>query len=95
MLSAEVIGTEGTYYFACVDQSNNMSDIVTKSFYKTSFVVDHGTITTPKVLTMEGNKYNLPTPTADNKYGMIGNWYTNNEYSEGEKEYGTEYEPIS
>ncbi|MBR2712128.1 MAG: BspA family leucine-rich repeat surface protein [Bacilli bacterium] len=95
MLSAEVIGTEGTYYFACVDQSNNMSDIVTKSFYKTSFVVDHGTITTPKVLTMEGNKYNLPTPTADNKYGMIGNWYTNNEYSEGEKEYGTEYEPTS
>ena len=95
MQSAVIIGTEGDYYFACKDESNNISDIITQSFYKTSLEVEHGSLPTDRVLTMNANKITLPVPTPENKYSMIGSWYTNSDYTGDVLEYGSEYEPNS
>ena len=95
MNTANIISTEGKYYFACKDSSGNIGEVVEKSFYKTTLVVENGTVTPNKVLTMEGNKFNLPTPEANSGYEMEGHYYTNNSYTEGEITYNTEYIPNS
>ena len=41
-------------------------------FYKTTLVVENGTVTPNKILTMEGNKFNLPEPSANTGYEMQG-----------------------
>ena len=94
MNTVNVISTEGKYYFVCKDSSGNIGEVVEKSFYKTTLVVENGTVNPNKILTMEGNKFNLPTPTAIDKYEPIGSYYTNSSLTDGKIDYEEEYEPI-
>ena len=88
------INDKGTYYLSCKDNAGNVSTSVKKTFYKTVLKMTYGTVTTP-IITMSGNSFKLPTPTANKGYSNIGKWYTNNTYTEGGIDYGTSYSPTS
>ena len=91
----KTVNNSGTYYLACKDAAGNKSDTVSKVFYKTTFNMTNGTVSPANVITMTGNSFNLPTPTATTGYTAKGLWYTNSEMTTGGKAYGASYTPSS
>ena len=85
----------GTYYLACKDAAGNTSSSVSKTFYKTTLNMTNGTVSPASVITMSGNSFNLPTPTASTGYTTNGNWYTDSGMTSGAKAYGSSYTPGS
>lgn len=90
------VTNDGKYYLFCKDTLGNPGEPVSKDFYKTTFVVDNGTVSPTVVLTMSGNSFNLLTPIAKDGYTMIKkSWYTDAELSQGAKEFNSTYKPTS
>jgi len=91
----KTVNASGTYYLVCKDAAGNKSDTVSKVFYKTTLNMTNGTVTPASVITMTGNSFNLPTPTATTGYTAKGLWYTNSGMTTGAKAYGASYTPSS
>ena len=74
------ITSSGTTYYACRDAAGNTT---TKAgtYYKTSFSVANGSVSPTYVLTLKGNYFSLPTPSANSYYTISRNWYTSTAYT--------------
>ncbi len=92
-LHNQAIEGPGTYYFACKDTDGNVSDVASRTFYETSLSMEHGTVSHEIVLTMQGNSFTLPTPTASTGYTVMGKWFANEELQGEGLDYNSEYTP--
>ncbi|MBR3133250.1 MAG: InlB B-repeat-containing protein, partial [Clostridia bacterium] len=70
----KTVSEAGTYYLGVKDQAGNTT-YVHKDFYLSTFTPNKGTVSQATILTMEGNTFNLPTPSAVTGYTFSG-WYT-------------------
>ena len=93
MSQTATVSTEGKYYLYCRDAAKNVSTGTNKTFYKTTLNVTNGTSSPNKVITLSGNSFNLPTPSASTGYHNGTSWYTNEECTQGAKTFGTSYTP--
>ena len=96
MSQTKTVSAAGTYYLACKDESGNITGVsttVSKTFYKTTLSMTNGSVSPTSVITMSGNKFALPTPTASTGHTVVGNWYTNSGMTTGAKAYGADYTP--
>ncbi len=82
----------GKYYIAAKDSYGRLSDTVsTKTYYRTTFSVNNGSVTTYSELTQEGKTIYLPTPVMSG--AKFSGWYTKSDFS-GSALSGT-YKPTS
>ena len=95
MSVTKTVNAAGTYYLVCKDIANNRSTVTSKTFYKTTLNMTNGTVSPTSVITMSGNSFRLPTPTASSGYTTKGNWYTNSGLTTGAKAYASSYTPSS
>ncbi|MBQ4634113.1 MAG: InlB B-repeat-containing protein, partial [Bacilli bacterium] len=94
MSNTKTVSSAAPYYLYCKDAAGNTNS-VSKNFYKTTFTMENGTVSPTNVITMSGNGFALPTPTAITGYETKGSWYTNNSYSTAIGKYGSTYTPNS
>lgn len=74
------VDSSGIWYLAVKDILGNTT-IVSREFYKTTLLINNASVTPNTIITMEGNQFNLPTPTGVvTGYEFLG-WYSSNGYS--------------
>ena len=89
------ITSAGVYYLSCKDEAGNVSNLTSKTFYETNFIMNNNGIISPnKVITLSGNSFILPTPSASSGYTNNGKWYSNNGLTSVVGTYGSNYTPV-
>ena len=84
----QTVSNNGTYYLGVKDAAGN-AITTNKTFYKTTLTANKGTVTPDTIITMAGNSFNLPNPSAVTGYTFSG-WYT---AATGGTKYNTSYTP--
>ena len=69
----KTVNAAGIYYLGVQDAVGNKT-VASKAFYKTTLTVGKGSVSPASVITMDGNSFNLPTPSAVTGYTFDG-WY--------------------
>ena len=92
--TTKTVSSAGTYYLICKDKNGNTST-TSKTYYKTTLTMAKGSVSPTSVITMSGNGFKLPTPTASTGYTAKGAWYTSDSYSTSKGNYGATYTPSS
>ena len=77
--TTSTVSSSGKYYLVVFDKAGNKK-VVNDRFYQTSLVVNAGSVTPTKVITLKGNSFNLPTPSSGSGY-IFENWYKENTYT--------------
>lgn len=80
----------GTYYFSVKDTYGKITT-VNKKFFQTKLSVTNGTVEPTSVITLEGNSFKLPTPTAKTGYTISSTWQGDGKTYNN----GSEYKPTS
>ena len=81
----------GTYYLVVKDNVGNISDVVSKEFFKTELVINYAFVSPRIIITMKDNSFTLPVVTPYTGYSFYG-WYRTSSYSGGKV---TSYTPTS
>lgn len=84
------VRTPGTYYFSVKDTYGKITT-VNKKFFQTKLSVTNGTVEPTSVITLEGNSFKLPTPTAKTGYTISSTWQGDGKTYNN----GSEYKPTS
>ena len=84
------VDSEGTWYLGVQDRAGNRT-VTSKTFYKTIFTPNKGSITPAYVITPAGSSFTLPTPSAVTGYTW-GGWYKESGLSTSA---GTSYTPTA
>ena len=92
--TTKTVNAAGTYYLICKDKNENTTS-TNKTYYKTTLTMNKGTVSPASVITMSGNSFTLPTPTASTGYTNKGAWYTSTAYSTSAGNYGASYKPTA
>lgn len=86
----KTVSAGGTYYLAVLDKAGNRT-ITSKAFYKTTLTPNRSSVSPASVITMAGNSFTIPTPTAVTGYTFNG-WYKESALTNSA---GTSYTPTS
>lgn len=62
----KTVSSAGTYYLTVKDKSDNLSNTVSITYYKTTLNANGGSVSPTSVLTQSGKSFTLPTPTRSN-----------------------------